>query len=152
MVQLSFSRALSIANVAASMLVLSSDAVGLWRNVAQAQTLNTQPADSIVVEGNQRVEASTVRSYFKAGSGGRLDAQVIDDAYKALYATGLFQDVRISQSRNHIVVTLVESPIINRIAFKGNKKVKEDQLSARAKRPTSKPLTSSATRPIPLTV
>jgi outer membrane protein insertion porin family len=102
--------------------------VGLWRSVAQAQTLNTQPADSIVVEGNQRVNLATVRSYFKAGLGGRLDAQVIDDAYKALYATGLFQDVRISQFSSHIVVTLVENPVINRIAFEGNKKVKEDQL------------------------
>src|SRR5580704_11911854 len=59
---------------------------------------------------------------------GRLEAQNIDDAYKALYATGLFQDVHISQSGGRILVTLVENPVINKIAFEGNRKVKEDQL------------------------
>jgi outer membrane protein insertion porin family len=103
-------------------------AAGLAADVAYAQTSNSATVNSIVVEGNRRVEASTVRSYFKVGPSGRLDAQVIDDAYKALYATGLFQDVRISQSGGRIVVTLVENPVINRIAFEGNKKVKEDQL------------------------
>jgi outer membrane protein insertion porin family len=107
---------------------LNLAAVGLTAGATYAQTLNAQSINSIVVEGNRRVEASTVRSYFKPGAGGRLDAQVIDDAYKALYATGLFQDVRISQSGGRIVVTLVENPVINRIAFEGNKKVKEDQL------------------------
>jgi outer membrane protein insertion porin family len=38
--------------------------------------------------------------------------------------------VRITQSGGHIVVSLTENPVINRIAFEGNKKVKEDQLKA----------------------
>src|SRR5690606_29343503 len=37
-----------------------------------------QTASSIVVEGNRRVEADTIRSYFRAGPGGRLDALAID--------------------------------------------------------------------------
>ena len=123
-----FVRGLSIAGFVLGGIVLNLAAVGLTAGAAYAQTLNAQSVNSIVVEGNRRVEASTVRSYFKPGAGGRLDAQVIDDAYKALYATGLFQDVRISQSGGRIVVTLVENPVINRIAFEGNKKVKEDQL------------------------
>ena len=43
-------------------------------------------------------------------------------------ATNLFQDVRVSQVGGRIVVTLVENPVINRIAFEGNRKVKEEQL------------------------
>ena len=123
-----FVRGLSIAGFVLGGIVLNLAAVGLTAGAAYAQTLNAQSVNSIVVEGNRRVEASTVRSYFKPGAGGRLDAQVIDDAYKALYATGLFQDVRINQTGGRIVVTLVENPVINRIAFEGNKKVKEDQL------------------------
>ena len=123
-----FVRGLGIAGFVLGGIVLNLAAVSLTARAAYAQTLNAQSVNSIVVEGNRRVEASTVRSYFKPGAGGRLDAQVIDDAYKALYATGLFQDVRISQSGGRIVVTLVENPVINRIAFEGNKKVKEDQL------------------------
>jgi outer membrane protein insertion porin family len=123
-----FVRGLSIAGFVLGGIALNLAAVSLTAGVAYSQTLNSQSVNSIIVEGNRRVEASTVRSYFKAGPGGRLDAQIIDDAYKALYTTGLFQDVRISQSGGRIVVTVVENPVINRIAFEGNRKVKDDQL------------------------
>ncbi|MFZ0355102.1 MAG: outer membrane protein assembly factor BamA [Pseudolabrys sp.] len=92
--------------------------------VAVAQT------NSIVVEGSRRVEAETIRSYFKPGPGGRLGPEQEDAALKALLATGLFSDVRISHSGNRLVVTVVENPVINRVAFEGNKKAKDEQLSA----------------------
>jgi len=93
--------------------------------VAVAQTVN-----SIAVEGNRRVEAETIRSYFKPGPGGRLGPAEIDDGLKALYATGLFSDVRINPSAGRLVITVVENPVINQVAFEGNKKAKDDQLKA----------------------
>ncbi len=89
-----------------------------------------QTVSSIQVEGNRRVEVETIRSYFKPGPGGRLDQAQIDDGLKALIETGLFQDVRISTSGGRVVVTVVENPVIGRIAFEGNKKIKDDQLSS----------------------
>ena len=83
---------------------------------------------NIDVQGNRRVEAATIRSYFKPGPGGRLGAFEIDEAYKALYGTGLFQDVNIRQAGGRIVVTVVENPVINRIQFEGNRRVKDEQL------------------------
>src|SRR5271155_3224328 len=83
---------------------------------------------SIVVEGNRRVEADTIRSYFKAAPGEHLDAAKIDAGLKALYATGLFQDVRIAQSGGKLIVTVVEASVINRIAFEGNRRLKDEQL------------------------
>ncbi|MFZ2092762.1 MAG: outer membrane protein assembly factor BamA, partial [Pseudolabrys sp.] len=83
-----------------------------------------------VVEGSRRVEAETIRSYFKPGPGGRVGPEQEDAALKALLATGLFSDVRISHSGNRLVVTVVENPVINRVAFEGNKKAKDEQLSA----------------------
>jgi outer membrane protein insertion porin family len=88
-----------------------------------------QTAASIQVEGNRRVEVETIRSYFKVGPGGRLDQGRIDDGLKALIETGLFQDVRINQVGGRLVVTVVENPVIGRIAFEGNKKIKDEQLS-----------------------
>ena len=85
---------------------------------------------SIVVEGNRRVEADTIRSYFRLRPGERLDSDKIDEALKALYATGLFQDVRINQAGGRLIVTVVENPVINRVAFEGNKKLKDDQLAS----------------------
>ncbi len=87
-----------------------------------------QSASNIVVEGNRRVEVETIRSYFQPGPGGRLDAVQIDQGLKGLYGTGLFQDVRIRQAGGKIIVTVVENAVINRIAFEGNKKVKDEQL------------------------
>jgi outer membrane protein insertion porin family len=108
--------AMPVAATLAALLVSSS---------AMAQTL-----DSIQIEGNRRVEVATIRSYFKAGPGGRLDQGHIDDGLKALIETGLFQDVKINQVGGHLVVTVVENPVIGRVAFEGNKKVKDEQLSS----------------------
>ncbi len=105
--------------------VVAPLALSLVSTQAAAQTLS-----SIEVVGNRRVEIETIRSYFKAGPGGRLDNAAIDDGLKALIETGLFQDVRISRPGGRIVVTVIENPVINRVAFEGNKKVKDDQLSA----------------------
>jgi outer membrane protein insertion porin family len=104
-------------------------------------------SSSIVVEGNRRVEADTVRSYFRLNPGERLDSYKIDQALKALYATGLFQDVRINQAGGRLVVTVIENPVINRVAFEGNKKLKDDQLTnevqSRARGTLSRPVVQS---------
>ena len=89
-----------------------------------------QSASSIVVQGNRRVEADTIRSYFRVGAGERLDALKIDEAYKALLATGMFEEVRIGQSSGRLVVTVVEAGVINRVQFEGNRSVKDEQLTA----------------------
>ena len=105
--------------------VVTTVAGGLVSSPAAAQSVN-----SIVVEGNRRVESDTIRSYFKPGPGGALDAARVDDGLKALIETGLFQDVKINRAGGRIVVTVVENPVIGRVAFEGNKKVKDEQLSA----------------------
>src|ERR1700760_2590441 len=105
--------------------VAASLAAMLLPSTARAQTLS-----SIEVVGNRRVEIETIRSYFHAGPGGTLTGPAIDDGLKALIETGLFQDVRISRAGPRIIVTVVENPVINRVAFEGNKKVKDEQLSS----------------------
>jgi outer membrane protein insertion porin family len=89
-----------------------------------------QSVSSIQVEGNRRVEVETIRSYFRPDPGGRLDQAQIDDGLKALIETGLFQDVKITQTGGRLLVTVIENPVIGRLAFEGNKKVKDEQLSA----------------------
>src|SRR3954462_7163957 len=98
--------------------------------IAAISPVAAQSVASIQVEGNRRVEVETIRSYFKPGPGGRLDQSHIDDGLKALIETGLFQDVKISQAGGRVLVTVVENPVIGRVAFEGNKKVKDEQLTA----------------------
>ena len=69
-----------------------------------------------------------IRSHFHAGAAGRLDAGALDAALKSLYATGLFQDVKISQAGDRVLVTVVENPTIARLVFEGNKKIKDEDL------------------------
>ncbi|MBR0880647.1 outer membrane protein insertion porin family [Bradyrhizobium japonicum] len=102
----------------------------VWAGFVSSSAL-AQTVQFISVEGNRRVEVETIRSYFKPGPGGRLDQGAIDDGLKALIETGLFQDVRINRgSGGQIIVSVVENPVIGRIAFEGNKKIKDEQLTA----------------------
>ncbi|HLC07952.1 MAG TPA: outer membrane protein assembly factor BamA, partial [Methyloceanibacter sp.] len=83
---------------------------------------------SIRVEGNKRVEPETVRSYLTFSSGDPYDPAKVDDSLKALFATGLFQDVRMRKEGSTLVIVLVENPIVNRVAFEGNKEIEDSTL------------------------
>ena len=82
----------------------------------------------IKVEGNQRIEAGTILSYLLVTPGDRFDQDRLDRSLKTLYATGLFQDVRLGRSGDTLVVHVVENPIVNRVVFEGNHKLSDDQL------------------------
>ncbi len=83
----------------------------------------------IVVEGSARVEPETIRSYLLVREGDTFDPLRVDRSLKSLFATGLFADVAISRNRDTLVVNVVENPVINRIAFEGNKRIKDEELA-----------------------
>jgi outer membrane protein insertion porin family len=91
-------------------------------------TANSGVIESIKVEGNQRIEDGTIRSYLLVQPGDSFDPDRIDRSLKTLYATGLFQDVRLGRSGNDLVVRVVENPVVNRVAYEGNHKLSDDQL------------------------
>ncbi len=85
---------------------------------------------SIKVEGAQRIEEGTIRSYLLVQPGDRFDPDRVDRSLKTLYATGLFQDVRLGRTGDTLIVRVVENPIVNRVAFEGNHKLTDDLLRA----------------------
>jgi outer membrane protein insertion porin family len=95
-----------------------------------AYAQNGQVVRQIQVQGNQRIEPSTVESYLTVRVGEPYDAQKIDESIKSLFATGLFDDVTIDPQGDVLVVKVVENPIINRIAFEGNKRLETKVLEA----------------------
>jgi outer membrane protein insertion porin family len=118
-----------VRGLALGCLLIATVAVGgACLSLASSRPALAQTVSSIAVEGNRRVEAATIRSYFHPGPGGRLGPAEIDEALKSLYATGLFADVHINTAGGRLVVTVVENPVINEVAFEGNKKAKDDQL------------------------
>jgi len=117
--------------LAITCLVLGGTLVGAELvAVTSAGLASAQTVSSIVVEGNRRVEAATVRSYFKPGPDGRVGPAQVNEGIQGLYATGLFQDLNYKYVGGHLVITVVESPVINEVAFEGNKKAKDEQLKA----------------------
>lgn len=83
----------------------------------------------IIVEGAQRVEPDTVRSYMLIQEGDVFDAQRVDRSLKSLFATGLFADVSMRRQGDALIVSVVENPIINRIAFEGNNIIETPDLT-----------------------
>ncbi len=94
---------------------------------------NAQTGDvirSIEVEGTQRIEPNTVRSYLLVQEGDSFDPARVDRSLKSLFATGLFADVVINRVGDTLIVKIVENPVINRIAFEGNSRLDDETLEA----------------------
>jgi outer membrane protein insertion porin family len=107
--------------------------------VASAQVIN-----AIVVQGNRRVDVEAIRGYIQIKPGDRADPSKIDDALKALYNTGLFEDVKINVSGGRLIVTVIENAVIDRVIFEGNKKVKDETLNSEIQSKSRGPLNRNA--------
>ncbi len=84
----------------------------------------------IRVVGTQRIEPSTVMSRMALTAGEPFDAALMDRSLKALFETGLFADVTLRREGQALIVQVVENPIINRIAFEGNRRIDDEVLLA----------------------
>jgi outer membrane protein insertion porin family len=99
-------------------------------DTVQAQARRGDVIQRIAVEGTNRIDPETVGSYLQIKVGEPFDPAKIDQSLKALFATGLFADVTIRRDGSTLVVRVVENPIINRIAYEGNRKIKDSDISA----------------------
>lgn len=93
-----------------------------------AQMFSGGTIRDIRVEGVQRIEPTTVRSYLAVAPGDPFDPDRIDQSLKALFNTGLFADVVLKRDGDALVVQVAENPIINRIAFEGNRRIEKENL------------------------
>ena len=84
----------------------------------------------IRVVGTQRIDPSTVTSYVQIQPGDAYDPALVDASLKSLFNTGLFADVTLRREGDALIVQVVENPIINRIAFEGNKRLADEVLDA----------------------
>ncbi|MGP9805764.1 outer membrane protein assembly factor BamA [Paracoccus sp. NSM] len=95
--------------------------VAPWQ--ASAQTIS-----AIRVEGNQRVEEGTIRSFMNLPAGNASPGE-INDALQRLQNSGLFETVEIVQQGGTLVVRVREYPTISRINFEGNRRLNNERLS-----------------------
>jgi len=83
----------------------------------------------IRVEGIQRTEAGTVFSYLPLRVGDRYDPERGAAAIRALFATGLFKDVRFEAEGDVLVVLIEERPAISEVKLEGVKEFDKDTVT-----------------------
>ena len=83
----------------------------------------------ILINGNQRIEADTIKSYlnFKVGDvvGSTEERQMISN----LYDTDLFSQIEVKRHGSKLIVNVTEQPLVLRVKLEGNKKKGKDALS-----------------------
>jgi outer membrane protein insertion porin family len=82
----------------------------------------------IRIEGLQRITEGTVYNYLPVNIGDRLDNRRVDEALRALYATGFFRDVEIRRDGGTLVIAVLERPSIESFTITGNKDIKTEDL------------------------
>ncbi len=88
---------------------------------------------NLKVEGNQRVEAETIRSLLVTDSGGGFSSGSLNASLKSLFDSGYFADVKLRLQGNTLIVTVQENPIVNQISIEGNSEIKDDLLKPELK-------------------
>jgi outer membrane protein assembly factor BamA len=80
-----------------------------WTTAAAVrQARAAESAPTIAVTGNRQIDADMIRAHFHAAADRSFDAAALDAALKSLYATGLFEDVKIARDGARIMVSVVE--------------------------------------------
>ncbi|MBO9413318.1 MULTISPECIES: outer membrane protein assembly factor BamA [unclassified Ruegeria] len=90
---------------------------------AQSFTIN-----SFEVEGNRRIETSTIITRTGIEPGQTVTAGELNDAFQRLLDSGVFETVELTPRGNTLVIEVEEYPTINQISIEGNRRVKDDVL------------------------
>ena len=90
---------------------------------AQAQTVS-----KISVSGNGQVDTETVLAAMAVKVGQPSSPAKISASIDALYKTGLFKTVSVTQSGSIVFVKLSENPVIASVLFQGNQRFSDAQL------------------------
>ena len=83
----------------------------------------------IRVEGLQRISEGTVFNYLPVNIGDQIDEQRVQEALRAVYATGFFKDVEFRWDAGTLVIAVAERPSIESFTISGNKDIKTEDLT-----------------------
>ena len=84
--------------------------------------------EEIEITGNQRIDVETVISYADISINDEYSDDIGNEILKSLFKTELFSNIEIKYSNNKLIISIIENPTINLIKFKGNSKVKDEDL------------------------
>ncbi len=107
--------------------------ISLAQGLAPTGPRGAEPiVETITVEGTQRIDPETVRTYMTIQPGDRLDPAAVNESLKRLFATGFFSNIEITQGADgrSLVVRVEENPVISQVAFEGNQRIDDEELRA----------------------
>ena len=84
----------------------------------------------IDVDGNKRIETSTIITYSGLATDQVFGADDLNRAYQNILASGLFESVEVVPNGNRLVIKVNEFPTVNKIAFEGNRRVNDNTLKS----------------------
>ncbi|MFN7001831.1 MAG: outer membrane protein assembly factor BamA [Roseinatronobacter sp.] len=93
---------------------------------ADAQTYRF---NTIAIEGNIRVDDSTLFSIAGIGRGQPVSAGQLNQAYANLAASGLFETIELVPQGNTLMIRVREFPVIGVVNFEGNRRINNDAIS-----------------------
>ncbi|MBX3699511.1 MAG: outer membrane protein assembly factor BamA [Dokdonella sp.] len=93
-----------------------------------ACAFDTFTISDIRIDGLSRIAPGTVFTYLPVEKGDTLTPERAEQATRALYKTGFFNDIALARQGDILVITVKERPQISKIAIRGNKDIKEEDL------------------------
>lgn len=118
-------RTVCVTTTSAMVIATAAVSVSMIANPVMAQSTTVT---GVLVEGNKRIATSTILSLASLTPGTRYSAGQINAAVQRLNASGFFKSVDFSVRSGRITIVVDENPTVNRIAFEGNKKLKDEDL------------------------
>ena len=96
-------------------------------------TANGAVVSRIDVNGNQRMDAESVRILANVKTGDNVNSEHINNIAKDLQASGYFEKVNVQLNGNVLKIDLVESPVVNMVTVEGNDEIDTDDLKKEIK-------------------
>jgi outer membrane protein insertion porin family len=114
----------SVAQIAC-IAILSGLMIGAQPNMAVAQDFRFSEVE---VNGNLRIDASTVLSFARIPRNETISGGQLNDAFQRIQASGLFEDVEVVPRGNTLVINVREYPTVNRVNIEGNRSLDDELL------------------------
>ena len=87
--------------------------------------LNATEIEKIVIKGNERISKDTIILFSDISIGEKISNTQLNNIVKNLYESNFFEDVSVKLVNNKLIISVIESPIIDKVEYSG---VKADKI------------------------
>lgn len=96
--------------------------------IVNQTSIDARIITNINIKGTRRIDLETVKARLPIKEGDDINDVDANEAIGSLYESGLFDDVKIKISGQNLLIEVKEAPIIDKISFEGNKKIKDEDI------------------------